>query len=148
MPMNLEIAIQHAEKCIQCLNVTESVVNLALDTMNHWLTENAFEEVTVPDYPLGTEMVFGLLGVISLWVVRIVFRFRQQGSKSMKFPQLAEGVTIFITSAAIYAGLKVCFLAFDPNILSLLRNDIVYIFLGGMAVVWVSMEATINHLFK
>jgi hypothetical protein len=54
---------------------------------------------------------------------------------------------IFLTSAAIPAGLKVCVLAFEKaTIVNVSDDERLYVFLGWLAVIWVSIDAIVGAL--
>lgn len=75
----------------------------------------------------------GLLGIIALFVA--TWKFNRPK------PRLAEGLVIFLTCAAISAGFKVCLLSFDKQVTGMGDNERLYVFLGGLAVIWISGEA-------
>jgi len=60
---------------------------------------------------------------------------------------LKHGVMLFLSTSGISAGIKVCFMALDPTLLSSLNGERTYIFLGGLAVIWVSFDM-IFQIFK
>ena len=62
-----------------------------------------------------------------------------------KKAELSEGVVLFLACAGIAAGVKVCKIALDPALP--LNGDRLYVFLGGIAVIWVSGQ-TILERFK
>ena len=75
----------------------------------------------------------GLLGIAALFIA--TWRFNRPR------PSLAEGLVVFLTFAAISAGIKVCLLSFDSQVKGLGDNERLYVFLGGLAVIWLSGEA-------
>ena len=81
----------------------------------------------------------GLLGIAILFIAYT--------RKKRQKPSLAEGLVVFLTSSAIPAGLKVCVLAFDKaTIVNVTDNERLYIFVGGLAVIWVSVDAVLGAL--
>jgi len=63
---------------------------------------------------------------------------------------LAEAVIVFLTSFGLVAGIKVCVLALNPVILTEVENERLYFFLGGLAVIWVSIDnvwATLSAVY-
>lgn len=80
----------------------------------------------------------GLLGILIFVAYTI---------KKRKKPSLAKGLVIFLTSSAIPAGSKVCVLAFDTaTIVNVSDNERLYICVGGLAVIWVSVDAVLGAL--
>ncbi|MGK7913634.1 MAG: hypothetical protein AB4050_19440 [Synechococcus sp.] len=66
-----------------------------------------------------------------------------------RFPVNALNKTLvfFLGSAGVAAGIKVCSLSLNPNMLQELNNERLYVFLGGLAVSWVSAES-ITSVFQ
>ena len=56
---------------------------------------------------------------------------------------LAQAVLIFLAVNGLCAGIKVCTLAMASPILAPLGTDRTYVFLGGLAVAWVSLQTVI-----
>ena len=84
-------------------------------------------------------LFLGLLGMAVLFGAYLLGK-RQK-------PSLAEGLVAFLTSAAIPAGAKVCVLAFDTaTIVNASDNERLYVFVGGLAVIWVSLDAVLGAL--
>jgi len=78
-------------------------------------------------------IVCGVAGIAALvWISLYHARVR---------PSLAEVVVVFLTSFGLVAGIKVCVLALNPVILTEVENERVYVFLGGIAVTWVSVDS-------
>jgi len=75
----------------------------------------------------------GLLGIIALFIS--TWKFNRPR------PRLAEGLVVFLTCAAISAGVKVCLLSFDKQVTGMGDSERLYVFLGGLAVIWLSGEA-------
>lgn len=75
----------------------------------------------------------GLLGILALFIA--TWKFNRPK------PRLAEGLVVFLTCAAISAGVKVCLLSFDKQVIGIGDNERLYVFLGGLAVIWISGEA-------
>jgi hypothetical protein len=64
-------------------------------------------------------------------------------------PAFPSIVTFFVSSVGINAGLKVCILTFDKiKITNLSENERIYIFIGGLAVIWASVTSIINAFKK
>ena len=78
-------------------------------------------------------VALGLMGIISLFVA--AWKFNRPK------PTLAEGLVTFLTAAALSAGVKVCVLAFDKKALIAGDSERLYVFLGGLAVIWISADA-------
>ena len=65
-----------------------------------------------------------------------------------KAPSLGEVVDPFLAGTAIPAGLTVCKLAADAAVIQCLELDNrIFMFIGGFAVIWVSL-ANLIRLFK
>lgn len=58
-------------------------------------------------------------------------------------PKLSEAAVLLLSSAGFISGIKVALLAFDPAITGI-DNERLYIFLGGIALMWVSIETVIR----
>lgn len=54
-------------------------------------------------------------------------------------PQLTEAVRLILSAWGVVAGVKLCYLSLTCQILPEAQNDIVYIFIGGIATIWVSI---------
>jgi len=90
------------------------------------------EVVTVDHYFIGG-IACGVAGIAALvWISLYHARAR---------PSLAEAIVVFLTSFVLVAGIKVCVLALNPAILTEVENERVYVFLGGIAVIWVSIDS-------
>ena len=86
---------------------------------------------------------FSLAG-ISLGVLAIIALFVARARGWRPTPNLGDAAVVFLASWAICSGgLKVCILAvsLSPADLGSLQNERVYLFLGGPAVIWVSIQA-------
>jgi hypothetical protein len=81
--------------------------------------------------------VFCGLLLIAVYIIQI---FREP--INCKMPDLADGVVLFISGAAIAASIKVCYIAFDPAIP--IGDERTYIVLGGVAVIWVSIQMLVK----
>jgi len=80
---------------------------------------------------LLASFILGCVAVITLLV------FRVTKHKSLDLP---DAIVAFLTAAGIGGGIKVCVLAFNPILVSL-GSDRLYVFIGGLAVIWVSVQA-------
>ena len=85
------------------------------------------------DHYLIGGVVFGVIGILALLCISLF--------KAKSKPSLAEGVVVFLTSAGLVAGIKVCILALNPDVLTEVENERIYVFLGGLAVIWVSIDS-------
>lgn len=81
------------------------------------------------DWVLLFGVVFGILTTIAY----MVFAFRRKTQ-----PQLHHVVIFFLGSAGMGAGFKVGVLALDPEVLEALDTERLYVFIGGLSVIWVS----------
>lgn len=84
--------------------------------------------------------VYSLLG-IGLGLLGIFALFFATWKFNRPKPNLSEGLITFLTCTAFSAGIKVCILAFDKRIIGIGNNERPYVFLGGLAVIWISLEA-------
>ena len=57
---------------------------------------------------------------------------------------LSEGVIAFLAGAGIVTGVRVC--AIGLQLIAPTAGDAPYLFLGGLAVVWVSVETIVRTL--
>lgn len=89
---------------------------------------------------LVASIALGLLGIVALFVVAVI--------KKRQRPELSDGVIAFLAAAGISSGVKVCFLSLNPNVLQSIENERAYVFLGGLAVVWVSLDTIWKLLIK
>ena len=83
-------------------------------------------------------IILGLSGVIYCIIVSL----RRDGS----FPELTDLAIIFFACAAIVAGIRVCILAFSIAIEGFLQTDRIYIFFGGLSLVYVSIINTFRTI--
>ncbi|MBW2645549.1 MAG: hypothetical protein JRE23_05110 [Deltaproteobacteria bacterium] len=61
-------------------------------------------------------------------------------------PSLSDAITIFLSSTGILAGLKVCFIAaVDPIFQQTFDDERTFFFMGGIAVIWVSVDTLIKR---
>jgi len=67
--------------------------------------------------------------------------------KKIDSPKLAHCVVLFLASTGVAAGFKVCILALMSAELQPLHDERLYVFLGGLAVIWASIE-TIARPFR
>lgn len=54
-------------------------------------------------------------------------------------PQLHNVVILYLCAAGVAAGGKVCLLACQSTVLQALNHERLYVFIGGLAVIWVSV---------
>lgn len=74
-------------------------------------------------------------GIIVLaWIFYLYYRAKQQ-------PQIDKCFQAMLAGGGIPSGLKVCYLAFQ---LSIDGIETLYIFLGGLAVIWFSVNQLID----
>nr|VFJ47416.1 MAG: hypothetical protein BECKFW1821A_GA0114235_101622 [Candidatus Kentron sp. FW] len=95
------------------------------------------------DYYLIGGVICGILGIVALLWISIYF--------ARSKPSLAEGVVVFITAAGLSAGVKVCVLSLNPEVLTEVENERIYVFLGGLAVIWVSIDtlwSTLSDIYQ
>lgn len=81
----------------------------------------------------------GIVLGVGCTLTYVLFTLRKRGQVN-----LGDGVHLFIAGAAITVGIKVCVLALSPRIVQLADGERTYVFLGGMALVWVSVETIIK----
>ena len=62
-------------------------------------------------------------------------------------PNLRDAAVLFLASCGASAGVKLCVMSVSSASLAALNEERAYIFLGGLAVVWISSE-TIIRVFK
>ncbi len=61
-------------------------------------------------------------------------------------PSLSDGVTIFLSSGGALAGLKVCLISLlSQKFHQSFGSDCTYFFLGGFAVIWVSITTIVDR---
>jgi hypothetical protein len=61
--------------------------------------------------------------------------------------QLVNAAVLFLSGSGAVAGVKVIIFAFNPELLALVRKegiDIAHVFLGGLAIFWVSVLSVID----
>ena len=85
--------------------------------------------------------IFGLLLGLLITVFHVISEIRKA-----KKPKLVNAIVFFLASAGIAAGFKVCILSIDPVISKEFAENRLYIFLGGLAVIWTSVEALLQPL--
>lgn len=88
------------------------------------------------------QLNFVLASIIIGLIVAGVYAFSQARIK--RFPKLTNMVVLFMSSGGVTAGVKMCFLAYSSTILNIFIEDSLYIFIGGIAVVYVSIQAILQ----
>lgn len=58
-----------------------------------------------------------------------------------KIPELADAVILFLSGSAVSAGIKICYIALTASHSGEERS---HIFIGGVAVIWVSIQTIIG----
>ncbi len=95
------------------------------------------------DHYLVGSIAFGVAGIAALvWISLYHARVK---------PCLTDAVVVFLTSAGLVAGIKVCVLALNPAVLTGVENERVYVFLGGLSVIWVSVDSvwtTLSSVYR
>ena len=84
---------------------------------------------------------YSLFG-ICLGVVGILILFMVRSKAKRLTPTLTEGGLVLLAGWAISRGVKVCVLtlSLSPGELGALQSERVYLFLGGIAVIWISVD--------
>lgn len=77
-------------------------------------------------------IILGLLGILAL--------FYSNWKYNHSVPSIGEGLLVFLTCATIPAGFKVCCLSLDKKVRGIGDHERIFIFLGGLAVIWLSVE--------
>lgn len=67
-------------------------------------------------------------------------------ARSRKFPKLTNMVILFMSSGGVAAGIKVCSLAYYSALFNSGIEDNLYIFIGGVSVTYVSIQAILQAL--
>jgi len=88
---------------------------------------------------LKTSIVLGTLCVVGYVLAFLVVR--------QSVPQLSHAVIVFLCSCGIVAGAKVCYIVLRLDLPLALQAVAVYIFVGGVATIWVSL-VTICAVFR
>lgn len=83
-------------------------------------------------------LCLGLLGIVGLFIAATIGR--------KKNPNLAEGVVVFLSGSALCGGVKICALAVMSTTLGVDQGARVYIFLGGLAEVWISIDTIVTSI--
>nr|VFK16216.1 MAG: hypothetical protein BECKLPF1236B_GA0070989_109117 [Candidatus Kentron sp. LPFa] len=80
------------------------------------------------DYYFVVGIVCGVTGIGALvWISLYHARTK---------PGLAEGMIVFLTSASLVAGIKVCVLTLNPTVLTELENERIYIYVSEKQKSW------------
>lgn len=66
--------------------------------------------------------------------------------KKTKNLELGDAVVILLSGAGISAGFRICFLSFNDAICQANSIERTYIFIGGLSVVWVSIQSIFKIL--
>ena len=94
-------------------------------------------------------IALGLISILALYVSNRIQQRRQvHPSPNSQGLNLKNGILIFLAGATIAAGVKVCIFALDPTVFPANGGDRTYVFLGGLSVVWVSIETIWELLTK
>lgn len=91
-------------------------------------------------------ILLGLLGIVGLGISAYKNE-RKPKEKKQRRPNLSDATLIFLSSSGIVGGVRVCVFslgAFEGEELFLK----LYIFVGGLAVIWVSASTIFNVLFN
>jgi hypothetical protein len=80
------------------------------------------------------------LFVIGAYLYARLVKVRQE-------PDLGEGVSLFLSCNGIGAGSKVVYLGLLAPPGTMLANDRIYILLGGLAVIWVSVQSILRTIY-
>lgn len=80
---------------------------------------------------------FGVVAIAGLFLAK------QQAWRS-KDVALPDGVVSFLTAGAIPQGIQVCVVALDPGMPETIVAIGQYVFLGGLAVIWVSVSSLVE----
>jgi hypothetical protein len=86
--------------------------------------------------PIQLAIAVGAFAALLVFVVRLCRR--------TKNASLAEIVTTVLAGAGIVAGFRVMVLAWSEQFSRIFPNDPIYVLIGGVAVVWVS----VNDIFQ
>ncbi len=87
---------------------------------------------------------FPLVG-IGLGVLLILIYVAVTMRHAQRATELSDAVTLFLSSAGISAGAKVLYIAVSPA-LTAIENERIYVFLGGLSVIWVSIQTIAKTL--
>ena len=66
------------------------------------------------------------------------------GIKQTKKLELADCIILFLSAAGIMAGTKVCILALNSSLFSSMKDARLYVFIGGIAVIWASIQTLLK----
>jgi len=61
--------------------------------------------------------------------------------RGKKKPNLVDGLALFMSSVGVLTGLKVCWIACSRSSEPTIQEIWIQIFVGGLALVWVSFES-------
>jgi predicted RND superfamily exporter protein len=87
-----------------------------------------------------------LIAGIALFTIVIVIYFYFSFTKYRKAPDLGDGVSLFLSCNGISAGAKVGYLGLMAQPATIYSDDRIYILLGGLAVVWVSIQTILTTI--
>ena len=90
------------------------------------------------DLYLKASFICGTVVMIGLFISKFIHYINSKNEKWVI--NLSEGVVAFLTGSAIPAGIKLCVLSIDSNVFQNATNERLYIFLGGLTVIWVSID--------
>jgi hypothetical protein len=87
---------------------------------------------------------FFIAGVIVGSLLTLLFVLQRVSSEQPNLT-LGRGVTVFLSGYGVVAAIKFSFvIALDPS-LPLSEADRVYMFIGGLAVLWVSVGTVVDR---
>jgi hypothetical protein len=59
-------------------------------------------------------------------------------------PSLADATSAFLAGGAVPQGVRVCALAVSPDLPAALSDVALYVFLGGVSLIWVSIDVLVQ----
>lgn len=82
----------------------------------------------------------GSLGVVTLVLLSLL--------RQRRAPELIDGIVTFISGLGVIGGIRVCLMSIDQRLYQIVGDDRVYIFLAGIAVLWVSIGTACGTIAK
>ena len=85
-----------------------------------------------------------ILGIILGAILVVGYLIAAKASKKGA-PELSDGIVLFLCAVGVVAGIRVCYASVWPGVLpETLSAEKTHFFIGGLSVVWVSVQAILK----
>ena len=90
---------------------------------------------------------FLLVGVVLSTIFIFIYLYikLRNGGRGLS---LGDAVALFLSGSGISAGIKVCYLGLYAAQNTVIGDERVYVILGGLSVIWVSIETVYKTIYS